>query len=189
MKKFSPKEIILPAAALLIIGLICSGILAFVNNVTAPIISKISYESEVESRKVVLPNAKTFGDAVEKDGVSYVEGKGADGETAGYVFTTSSKGYGGTISVMTGIDADGRITGLQILSIDETPGLGMNAKKDSWLSQFTGKFGTLTVVKGDSASDEQIQAITSATITSKAVTDAVNQATQFYSENLSKEAA
>ncbi len=189
MKKFSPREIILPTVALLVIGVICSGILAFVNNVTSPIISKINYESEVKSRKVVLPDAKTFGDAVEKDGVSYVEGKSSDGETVGYVFTTSAKGYGGTISIMTGLDADGKITGLQILSIDETPGLGMNAKKDSWLSQFTGKSGTLSVVKGDSSSDDQIQAITSATITSNAVTEAVNQATQFFSENLSKEAA
>ncbi len=189
MKKFSSREIILPTVALLVIGVICSGILAFVNNVTSPIISKINYESEVKSRKVVLPDAKTFGDAVEKDGVSYVEGKGSAGETVGYVFTTSAKGYGGTISIMTGLDADGKITGLQILSIDETPGLGMNAKKDSWLSQFTGKSGTLSVVKGDSPSDEQIQAITSATITSNAVTEAVNQATKFFSENLSKEAA
>ena len=189
MKKFSPKEVILPTVALLVIGLVCSGILAFVNNVTSPIISKINYESEVKSRKVVLPDAKSFGDPVEKDGVSYVEGKGADGETVGYVFTTSAKGYGGTITVMTGLDGDGKITGLQILSIDVTPGLGMNAKKESWLSQFTGKSGTLSVVKGSASESEQIQAITSATITSKAVTSAVNSAVGFYNENLSKEAA
>ena len=189
MKKFSPKEVILPTVALLIIGLVCSGILAFVNNVTSPIIAQINEQSEIKSRKVVLPDAKSFGDPVEKDGVSYVEGKGANGETIGYVFTTNAKGYGGTITVMTGMDADGKITGLQILSIDETPGLGMNAKKESWLSQFTGKSGTLSVVKGDSASQDQIQAITSATITSKAVTSAVNSATEFYNEYLSKEAA
>ena len=90
---------------------------------------------------------------------------------------------------MTGLDEDGKITGLQILSIDETPGLGMNAKKESWLSQFTGKSGTLSVVKGSASESEQIQAITSATITSKAVTSAVNSAVGFYNENLSKEAA
>lgn len=189
MKKFSPKEVILPTVALLVIGVVCSGILAFVNKVTAPIIEQINYESEVNSRKVVLASAETFGDVVSDGDVSYVEGKKSDGSLAGYVFTTSAKGYGGAISIMTGLNADGTISGIQILSIDETPGLGMNAKKESWLSQFTGKSGELSVVKGQTSSDDQIQAITSATITSKAVTSAVDKATAYFSENLAKEAA
>ena len=189
MKKFSPKEVILPTVALLIVGVVCSGILAFVNKVTSPIIAQISEDSEVKSRKVVLPDAESFGDVKADGDVSYVEGTKADGTLAGYVFTTSAKGYGGTIGIMTGINADGTVSGIQILSIDETPGLGMNAKKDSWLSQFNGKSGELSVVKGQTSSDGEIQAITSATITSKAVTSAVNAATEYYSNNLAKEAA
>ena len=94
----------------------------------------------------------------------------------GYVFTTAAKGYGGDVEIMTGVDAEGKITGISILSIEETPGLGMNAKKDSFKDQYKGKSGELAVNKDGG----EIVAITSATITSRAVTSAVNQALALY---------
>ena len=54
----------------------------------------------------------------------------------GYVFETEASGYGGKVKVMTGIDAEGAITGVVILSHDETPGLGANAEKPDFLNQF-----------------------------------------------------
>ena len=98
------------------------------------------------------------------------------------MFETGASGYGGTVSVMTGIDAEGSITGVVILSHDETPGLGANATKSSFLDQYLqpAPEGGLSVVKYQTPSDGQIEAMTGATVTSTAVTNAVNQAIEQY---------
>ena len=80
---------------------------------------------------------------------------------------------------MTGMDADGKVTGMEILAIEETAGLGMNAKKDDFKNQYNGNSGEFTVVKSD-AGENEIQALTGATITSQAVTDAVNNAVELF---------
>ena len=106
----------------------------------------------------------------------------------GYIFTTEASGYGGKLKVMTGISSDGTITGISFLSIDETPGLGMNAQKDSYKDQYKQPVpeNGFTLVKGEAAEGE-ISAMTGATITSTAVTDAVNAAIEQY--NTIKEGA
>ncbi len=76
---------------------------------------------------------------------------------------------------MVGVKTDGTVAGVNILSISETAGLGMNATNESFLSQFLGKSGTIGVLKNGS-SETEIQALTGATITSKAMASAVNQA-------------
>ncbi len=90
----------------------------------------------------------------------------------GYVAVAGAKGYGGNVQIMIGVNLDLEITGIEILSQSETAGLGANCENESWLAQFIGKSGTLAVSKdgGD------IDAITAATITSRAVTSAVNKA-------------
>lgn len=90
----------------------------------------------------------------------------------GYVAVASSKGYGGDVQIMIGVDLELKITGIEILDQSETAGLGANCENRTWLSQFVGQSGTLAVSKdgGD------IDAITAATITSRAVTSAVNKA-------------
>ena len=103
-----------------------------------------------------------------------VKGLDGSGQLAGYVITTEAKGYGGTIEVMTGITADGSVSGVVLLSQNETPGLGANATKES----FTGQYQQAVPESG--ADDGQIQAMTGATITSQAVTDAVNLAVEKY---------
>ena len=97
------------------------------------------------------------------------------------MFTAGAKGYGGTVSVMVGIGTDGAITGLEILSHAETPGLGANAVKPDFKDRFIGKSGELTVDK-TSNEGQNVQAITAATITSKAVVSAVNAITAAYGE-------
>ena len=108
----------------------------------------------------------------------------AGGQTVGYVFETEASGYGGTVSVMTGIDAEGNITGVVLLSHDETPGLGANAEKPDFLNQYLqpAPEGGLSVIKYQAPSQGQIEAITGATGTSTAVTNAVNQAIEQYYE-------
>ena len=100
----------------------------------------------------------------------------------GYVFETESKGYGGTIQVMTGISTEGDVTGVVILSHAATPGLGANAEKENFRDQFKqpAPENGLDVVKYQPPAEGQIEAMTGATITSKAVTSAVNLAIEQY---------
>ncbi|MDO5145955.1 MAG: RnfABCDGE type electron transport complex subunit G [Eubacteriales bacterium] len=100
------------------------------------------------------------------------------GEALGYIFNViTSKGYGGDIVLTVGIQADGTVSGYSVLSISETAGLGMNAQKEEWAAQFADKqVEAFTVVKDGSGSgdDAKIDAISGATITSEAVSGAVN---------------
>ena len=177
MKKFSFKEIAVPAITLFLIATICTAILAVTNNVTAPKIAENNEQAEIATRQLVFEDAKSFSDVKNGEDATYVEALDEKGNVIGYVFTSSSKGYGGEIRVMTGIGADGKVTGMEILAIEETAGLGMNAKKEDFRKQYVGNDGAFAVVKSD-AGENQIQALTGATITSQAVTDAVNVAVE-----------
>ena len=177
------KEILIPAVSLLVICVVVTALLGLTNSVTAPQIEKLALETQEAAKKEVLADAAKFSDEkqAEKDDVSYpyFDGLSDGGETVGYVFQTSAKGYGGDIVVMVGIKSDGTVAGVNILSISETAGLGMNAKNADFLNQFLGKSGTIGVMKNGS-SDTEIQALTGATITSKAMASAVNQALALY---------
>ena len=102
----------------------------------------------------------------------------------GYIFTTSEKGYGGEVSVMTAIDTDGNIKAVSVLDAsNETPGLGQNVTKSGFYSQYSGLSGEISVVKsGADSENNEIDAVTGATISSRAVTAAVNRALQNFSE-------
>ena len=185
MKNSKAKEIIVPAVSLFLICVVVTALLALTNAVTAPKIDALAVETQDASKKQVLSSAASFSEEkqAEKDGVSYTyyDGLASDGSVMGYVFVTSAKGYGGDISVMVGVLGDGTVAGVNILSINETAGLGMNAKNQSFLDQFLGKSGEIGVAKNN-PSDTEIQALTGATITSSAMATAVNTALSLYAE-------
>ncbi len=185
MKNSKAKEIIVPAVSLFLICVVVTALLALTNAVTAPKIDALAVETQEATKKQVLSSADSFSEEkqVEKDGVSYTyyDGLASDGSVMGYVFVTSAKGYGGDISVMVGVLGDGTVAGVNILSINETAGLGMNAKNQSFLDQFLGKSGEIGVAKNN-PSDTEIQALTGATITSSAMATAVNTALSLYAE-------
>lgn len=177
--KMNPKDILVPTISLFVICLVATLLLAVVNGITLDKIAEQTAKSEAEARVAVLQDATDFN---EKDG--YYEGIDANGNVVGYVFNCvgTSKGYGGEISVTVGIDKDGVVTGIVPGDLsNETPGLGQNALKNSFKAQFIGKSGTIGVAKSAPAENE-IQALTSATITSKAVTSAVNVALEEYAQ-------
>lgn len=100
---------------------------------------------------------------------------------AGYVITTTDKdGFGGNIQITVGIKKDGTINGVSILSISETAGLGMKATEPSFYNQYVNKQADKFVVSKDGGEGEQIDALSGATITSRAVTGAVNAALGYY---------
>ncbi|MCD7774158.1 MAG: RnfABCDGE type electron transport complex subunit G [Clostridiales bacterium] len=185
-KKFSPKEIIIPTVTLLVICVAAAALLGFTNSLTEDKIASIDAENKAQAMEAVMPDAVIFGDAVTvDDDVEYSAAYDADGNIIGYAFTVSESGYGGEIQVMTGVNTDGSISKVTVLSADnETPGLGQNTTKDSFLDQFMGKIGELTVVKNAASGDSEIQAVTSATISSSAVVRAVNAATEYFENNL-----
>lgn len=185
--KLNVKDIVKPTAVLFVICLIVSAALAGTNLLTEDKIAQQAALKAEESRKLVLPEAESFEEAELPDdweGSPVYKGA-ANGTTVGYVFETSSKGYGGDVKVMTGFSESGDITGVVILSHNETPGLGANAVKEEFRDQFKMEkpilYGPLEVVKYQEPEPGQIEAMTGATITSKAVTAAVEQAqTEFY---------
>lgn len=174
------KEIIFPSATLLVICLVATLLLGVTNLLTAGQIAKLEEETKIAAMNEVLP-AEDYTQTEGKEIYTAVK----NGAVAGYIFVTGAKGYGGNISVMTAVDPAGKILAVSILSAsDETPGLGQNVTKEGFYSQFLGLSGNITVVKnGANSTDNEINAVTGATISSKAVTKAVNEALTLYSEN------
>lgn len=182
MKKLNLKDVLIPTVALLVICLVATTLLAFTNSITSEKIALNAVETENASRNVVLPGGATYSEVtIAENGVTYCTGYDKIGNEIGYVFTAGAKGYGGTVSVMVGLDADGTILGIEILSHSETPGLGANAVKPDFKDRFEGKSGVLTVDKV-SNDGQNVQAITAATITSKAVVSAVNTITETFAQ-------
>ncbi len=107
-----------------------------------------------------------------------------DGEEGYVVTVTDSEGYGGDIQITVGITADGTISGISYLSISETAGLGMKATESSFTEQYVGKQAEKFAVSKDGGDGEPIDALSGATITSRAVTGAVNVALAYYQNAL-----
>lgn len=179
MNGLNLKSVLGPTAVLMVICVLVSAALAGTNLLTEDRIIAAQEQKAEESRMIVLPGAESFE---ERDG--HYAGLDGSGETAGYVFETESKGYGGTVRVMTGISTDGSITGVVILSHGETPGLGANAERESFRDQYkqpiANNVGGIKVVKFQIPKEGEIEAMTGATITSTAVTNAVNLAIEQY---------
>lgn len=177
-KKINVKEVIIVTVTLTLICLITTALLAIINNVTEGPIAENLLKAENEARKSVVADA---GDFVAKQDGAYYEAVDANGNVIGYAVSTSAKGYGGDVVVTTGFDAQGKILKVVVVSADdETPGLGANIKNDAFLDKFKGKSGELKLVTASQATgaDNEIDAITSATYSSVAVVDAVNEASE-----------
>lgn len=170
-------SIIKVGITLCLITAISALILASVNALTEPVIAANNQKKKNAAMKVVLPDADKFamivgiGENVDEMYAAIDE----DGKKIGYAVMVSPNGYGGEISMAVGIDMNLTVTAIDIISQSETAGLGSKCTSDDFKGQFSGKSGELKVVKNSSA-DNEIDAITSATVTSKAVTKGVNDA-------------
>ena len=187
------------ALILFAITLVAGACLGGVYGATESVIAQRELDAKEEAYRTVLTEASSFEtddmtDLIAKGnseiaGLGYgnvtvdeaVTGLDASGAPVGYVVTATSKdGYGGNITVSVGIQSDGTVEGLEFLTIGETAGLGMNAEKPEWKSQYAGKnVDAFTVTKNGASADNEITAISGATITSNAVTGAVNGAVYF----------
>ncbi|MEI3502765.1 MAG: RnfABCDGE type electron transport complex subunit G [Anaerovoracaceae bacterium] len=155
---------------LVIICLVVTLALAGTYSVANPIIIQNQQKSADEARQEVAPDG---------DGFTQYDGKLAEGvedcyiaDKAGTPVTAGYKGFGGTVKVMIGIDADGKVTGVKVTEHSETPGLGTKAADPEYLKQYKG------VAEAPEASikdDKNVDAVTGATITSNAVYNSVER--------------
>lgn len=159
-----------PTLILTAICTIVTLLLAMTNMLTTDKIAANAAQKAADSRKKVL--AAQDYKQLDKDGAVY-GAYDADGNLIGVVITTESSGYGGKIEVMTGIKSNGEVSGVNILSMEETPGLGAKGKEDSFLKQYKGFDRSNLAVSKDGG---EINALSGATITSRAITKAVNEA-------------
>ena len=160
------------AVTLLVIAGVMAAALAGVNSITAPIIEDLTYEKTQKAVSAVLPGG---GDAVEFPAMDLVS-KVYQGEN-GYAVEVTPSGFDNTITMMVGVDNAGAVTGISIIDHSETAGLGAvaaatTAAGEAFRGQFQGLTGSVSVTKDGG----QVDAITSATITSRAVCAGVNAA-------------
>ena len=174
------KEVFKVAIILFVITAIAAAILAAVNKVTAPVIAENDKKAQEEAMREVLPEATLFGNMEisvnENSSVSEVYLS-----DAGYAVKVAPNGYGGPISMIVGVDNELKVTGIKIISQSETAGLGAKCLEPSFQEQYKGKTENITVSK-NGAKDNEIDAISSATVTSKAVTKGVNEAIEVVKE-------
>lgn len=183
MKNSRLKEILIPTVSLFVICLCVTALLAVTNAVTKDAIAYQQELSAAESRQAVCPDAVDF-EKVEYDvqGVECYKALDESGNLIGYAISSASRGYGGDVKVMTGINAeDGSVIAINVYdNSGETPGLGVNTSGEKFTSQFAGlSSGTGVTVDKDAGKNPDsvaVDSVTGATISSRAVTNAVNQA-------------
>ncbi len=158
---------LLPLIAIVLAALILLGAYNGLRGVR----NEIAQTELTEKMQTILPGSTVFTEET-------YDGEDANiraiykGET-GYVIHTVTHGYAGNIAMLTGVTNEGSVTGLQIRDMNETPGLGREALTDwEYLAQYLN-------TTGDAAVGENIDAITGATVTSKAITRSVNSAVGF----------
>ena len=164
----SKKDLFAPSIVLVCICLVAALLLAFTYQVTAPTIAENEIKAANEARNEVMPEANGEFEQVD---IAELEAnvdevfKATNG--AGYVITTSTKGFGGAIKVMTAIDNDGNILKVKVTDAsDETPGLGSKTTSEAWFTdQFAGK-----------SEVTDFQAITGASFSSRGVYNGVQAA-------------
>lgn len=177
-------------------------LLGVVYDITKEPIAQAQENTKQEAYRAVLSDASSF-EAVDFDADSassllsengytsdeitgVVEGTDDSGETVGYVISVQSgEAYDGTLELSVGIATDGTVKGVEMLSISETAGLGMKADEAEFKDQFKDKnVDKFTYTKTGESGDDMIDAISGATITTNAVTNAVDSALVYYQNEL-----
>lgn len=200
------KRIVINALILTAFTFVLGLILAGVYGITKPRIDAANLAAAQAAYREVFSDADSFEslaydkeaantlvqEAGYNDTIDDVEAaKDASGNILGYVITVTAKdGSQGSITFSVGIQNDGTVNGYSITNIAETPGLGMKAEDEAFYSQFQNKLvDAFTVVKAEPVSDEQIEAITGSTITSKAMANGCNAALVYFRSELQGGAA
>lgn len=165
----------------LTLTLVCSiaaASLAQVYKITKVRIDRNMIELEKKKLKEVLPSAVSF-DEGQVDGKKVFTGKDTEGRVVGTAFNVAPQGYAGPINTLIGVDSERKVTAISITKLDqkETPGLGTKIAEPKFRDRFNGKEGDALKLKKDGGS---IDAITAATISSRAVANGVFEGVEWY---------
>ena len=198
-------QIIKNTIILFVITLVAGICLGTVHDITLDPIAQAQEAAATKTYQEVYPDAASFdepqeladavtaaADSISEWGFGKVtindakEALDASGNQIGYLITsTSNDGYNGTVQISVGVTKENTLTGIGFLSISETPGLGMKAQEEEFYGQFENKkVDSFTVVKQTPSSDDQIEAITGSTITSKAMANGCNAAILYFQNAL-----
>ncbi len=172
------------------IAIISGGLLAWANVVSLPLIQENRRVATAEAVLSVLPGTKEVSE-VKRAGVTLFEGKDSDGRAIGLAIPVDTSGFQGNIKMMVGVDSEfKKILGLKIIENIETPGLGNLITEADWLKQFAGLSAEdkIIVIKNQTPEEEnnEIEAITGATISSQAVADGLNRELARESKKMNK---
>ena len=167
------KYILRLAGTLLLITSVVAALLAGVNSITAPKIAELTYQKTQQAIEAVLPGGGESVDFTDESGIVSTVYKGANG----YAVEVAPAGFDGAITMMVGVDLNGNVLGISVISQTETAGLGAvcaasTSAGEAFRGQFVGMSGTVTVSKDGG----EVSAITGATITSRAVCKGVTAA-------------
>lgn len=173
-------EFVKLSGILCIITLSAALLLAAVNGLTEKKIAEASNKASQDAMKSIFAAADGF----EKLTDTIYECK-ASGEAIGYCVTVEENGFGGKIKMIVGLTAENKVEGIEVLEHSETPGLGAKSTSAEFKNQFRGKNAELSVVKGKTDSEDEVSAITGATITSRAVANGVHDASEQLKKALS----
>ena len=169
------KYILRLTLTLLLITAVVAGLLAFVNELTAGRIDELTRQKAEQAMREVLPAQDyTPLDAALPQGVTEAYRAG----DAGYVVRVAPNGFGGAIDLMVGVKADGTVNGVAVIAHSETASHGANCTREEFRAQYAGGAGPFVVGQDGGT----IEALTGATVTSRAVTDGVNAALDFVRE-------
>ncbi len=171
--------------ALMVITIVSGGVLGFIYGLTKPAIDKVEENKNIKAINEVLKTdvAIATTESVVIEDLTYNLAYDAEGNFIGAAVKTYSKnGFGGKIELMVGMLADGVINKVSVLSQAETPGLGANMVNEKWKSQFDGKDPKNFILKVKKDGGD-VDAITAATISSRAVSEAVKRAADGFEAN------
>ena len=171
--------------ALMVITIVSGGVLGFVYGLTKPAIDQVEANKNLKAINEVLKSDVEIVSTETKDidDLTYNLAYDAEGNFIGAAIKTYSKnGFGGKIELMVGMLANGIINKVSVLSQAETPGLGANMVNDKFKGQFEGKNPATfkLMVKKDGG---DVDAITAATISSRAVSEAIKKAADGFEAN------
>lgn len=175
-------------SVLTIVGLISGAALVFMYTYANPLILNNQKKEMTQAIFKIFLEAKSYDREILEDEVVF-KVKDKDGKLLGYAFLAEGNGYQGTIKIMAGINPDFEIlVGIEILESQETPGLGLEITNDKFKAQFRGLKTSpeITYVKDiPPTKPNEIQAITGATISSRAVVSILNEKIDVLKEKLS----
>ena len=161
-----------------LIFIICAGLLVGINMLPRCQVASEAQIDEQTAFKEVMPQAVKFSEVKTGNKILYYRAFDSQNKLIGFVFKASGKGYSSVIQTLAGIFPDGKISAIKVISLNETPGLGMRVTENKFTDQFKGQ---------NSLDLSSVEAITGATISSRAVMNAVMKKAQEIKELIKNE--